>query len=90
MTEVINNQTFHDWKQHDCTKALINLIKDSIEIDETSIMVHVKSNEIINTDVLNCYKGGLKNLHEILMSIQDKLKLELYLNDKEVENASKE
>jgi len=69
--ELLSAQTFHNWKNHECTKSLIRTLKESIKAVENSIMEHVLKDD---TDIKTL--GILKGSHQEINGI-----LEYILND---------
>ena len=69
---ILNDETFHNWKSHECTKALINLLNESKKNAEISIYETVISNKKIPVESLNSQKGALKEIYGMLESINGK------------------
>jgi hypothetical protein len=88
--EIISDHAYHQWKQHDCTKALLMLLDDGLDVADKSILGHVQGNNEINVNELNRLKGGYYTAHEIKHAVLNKKQLEVMLVEMEEEDVEQD
>lgn len=84
---IISDQIFHNWKQNDCTKAVIKVIDDIISRQERVIANYVVSAAEININSLYQMRGVANLAKELAQIIQEKDTLEIAMQGVENENS---
>jgi hypothetical protein len=83
--ELLTNQTFYSWKNHECTKALIKIIDDCVEKIDNLSLKELEGISKINVDQLYFNRGGKYIAKEIKEKLLNKNELEHFLKEEEDE-----
>ena len=85
--EFLSNQSFHNWKNHECTKALVNILETAKEYIEKNSLEYCLSDKKLTEDNVYFLRGAYKEIDSLLETINgDNAKKLLEEVIKEAEN----